>query len=220
MPIGAPLAAAGLGVAGSLFGAHSQNKAAKNAANAQTAGANAGIAENGRQFDLVQSLLNPFVQGGTNAFGAQQNLIGLNGAGNQQSAIDAIQNSPFFQAQLNQGNNALLQQASATGGLRGGNIQSALGQFAPNLLNQMVQNQFSNLGNLSSYGANAAAGVGTAAQNTAQANSALYGNIGDAQANSALMRGANQAGLASSLGGLGSNLMLGYNNKGPLAGLF
>lgn len=217
---GAATVAGGLGLAGSALSARSQSKAAKSAANAETAAANAGIAENQRQFDLVQKLLQPYVQGGTNAFGAQQNLLGLNGNASQQSAIDAIQNSPLFQSQLQQGNNAILQQAAATGGLRGGNVQAAIGQFAPNLLNQAVQNQFANLGSLSSYGLGAATGTGNAAQSMASQNSALFGNIGQAQANSALLRGANNASFISGLANLGGNAILGYNGKGPLAGLF
>ncbi|WP_449405980.1 hypothetical protein [Massilia phosphatilytica] len=40
--------------------------------------------------------------------------------------------APRFQALQQQGNDAILANASATGGLRGGNVQGALGQFSRN----------------------------------------------------------------------------------------
>jgi len=154
----------------------------------------------------VQSLLKPYVEGGTAAFKQQQNLLGVGGAAAQQQAIGALQNSPFFQAQLNQGTNALLQNASATGGLRGGNTQAALAQFAPQLLQQTYQNQLSNLGGLSSMGLGAATGTGNAAQNTAAQNSELFGNMGQAQAGAYLARGQNTQDMIGSLAGAAGRL--------------
>jgi hypothetical protein len=54
----------------------------------------------------------------------------------------------------------------ATGGLRGGNVQAALGQFQPQLLAQLIDQQYSRLGGLTSIGQNAAAGVGNAGMST------------------------------------------------------
>jgi hypothetical protein len=99
-----------------------------------------GIEEQRRQFDEIQKLLSPYVQAGTGAisgfqpfqeagaqaFEQQQALAGLRGPEAQQAAIAQIEQSPFLQAQIRQGEEAMLQRASATGGLRGGNIQAAL----------------------------------------------------------------------------------------------
>ncbi len=198
--------AAAIGVGSSIMSNRAANKAAGRAADAQTAAAQMGVEENRRQFDLVQSLLKPYVEGGTAAFKQQQNLLGVGGAAAQQQAIGALQNSPFFQAQLNQGTNALLQNASATGGLRGGNTQAALAQFAPQLLQQTYQNQLANLGGLASAGLGAATGTGNAAQNTAAQNSKLFGNMGQAQAGAALARGQNTQDLIGSLAGAAGGL--------------
>jgi hypothetical protein len=65
-----------------------------------------------------------------------------------------------------QGEEALLQRASATGGLRGGNIQGALAQFRPALLNQAIEQQYGRLGGMTSLGQQSAAGVGTAGMQT------------------------------------------------------
>lgn len=176
--------------AGALGGAYLSSKAAGDASDAQSASAAAGQQEVARQFDQIQQLLSPYVTAGTGALGAQQNLLGLNGNDAQQAAIDAIQNSPAFTSALKTGETSLLQNASATGGLRGGNIQSALAQFSPNLLTQLIQSQLSNLGGLTSIGQNAAAGVGNAGMQTGNTIAGLIQQGGAAQAGGALAQGA------------------------------
>ena len=199
--------AAVVGVAGSVYSAHQGNKAAGRAADAQTAAAQMGVEENRRQFDFIQELMKPYVDSGKTALNQQMGMLGLNGAAAQQQAIGALQNSPFFQAQLNQGTNALLQNASATGGLRGGNTQAALAQFAPQLLQQTFQNQLANVGQLATQGQNAAAGVGAQAANTAAQNSELFGDIGQAQAGAYLARAKNNQNMIGGLFGMAGNIL-------------
>jgi hypothetical protein len=153
-----------------------------------------------RQFEPNPKLLSPYVTAGTGALSAQQDLLGLNGTGAQQTAISGIQSSPQFTALQQSGQNAILANASATGGLRGGNVQSALGQFSPQLLAQMIQQQYSNLGGLTSIGQNAAAGVGNAGQNTANSVTTLLGQQGSAAAGAALASGKADASLYNTLG--------------------
>ncbi len=147
---------------GQLTGAGDAADAAQAAANTQAASAQAGIDEQKRQFDALQAMLKPFVEGGTSAFGAQQNLVGLNGSDAQRQALLGIEGSPQFASLMQQGENGILQNASATGGLRGGNVQGALAQFRPQMLQALIDQQYSRLGGLSGLGANAAAGVGSA----------------------------------------------------------
>jgi hypothetical protein len=128
-------------------------------------------------------------------------LAGLSGANAQQQAIQGIQNGPQFAAMTQAGEAGILANASATGGLRGGNVQAALGQFRPQVLSQLIDQQYSRLGGLSAMGQNAAAGVGTAAQNTGQAVSGLMQQQGAARAGGALASG--QA-WGNALGGIGS----------------
>lgn len=144
-----------------LTGAKQAGKAAQKAATTQAAAAEAGIAEQRRQFDTLVSLMAPYVAAGTGPQGAlpaQQALLGLRGAGAQERAIAGIEQSPIFQALARQGEEAILQQASATGGLRGGNVQAALAQFRPQMLNQLIEQQYERLGGLSKLGQAAAAG--------------------------------------------------------------
>jgi hypothetical protein len=174
---------------GDLTGANKQADAANAASKTQAASAQAGIDEYRRQFDALQKLLQPFVSGGTNAMTALSNLIGLGGSNAQASAVSEIQNSPEFTAALQSGENAIRQNASATGGLRGGNTQAALAQFSPQLLAQTINNQYSRLGNLASLGQNAAAGVGNAGLSTGSGISNLLQQKGAALAGGQLAQG-------------------------------
>ena len=172
-----------------VVGGIMQSNAASEAAGAQTAAAEAGIAEQRRQFDMVRELLKPYVEVGTPALQQQQALIGLQGAEAQQAAIAGLEGSPLFQARVRQGEEALLQRASATGGLRGGNIQAALAQFRPQMLQQEIETQYGRLGGLTSLGQQSAAGVGTAGMQTGARVAGLYGDVGAAQAGKELAQG-------------------------------
>lgn len=136
---------------------------------------------------------------------AQRNLLGLNGNAAQASAIQALQGSPQFTSMLQQGENSILQNASATGGLRGGNTQAALAQFSPALLAQTINDQYARLGGLTSLGQNAAAMQGNAGMQTGNNIANLLAQSGSAQAGNALAQGRAQAGMWNSLaGGIGS----------------
>ncbi len=197
MAIGAAIGAAVVGAWGAKKSADAQEDAARSASGAQTAATQASIEEQRYQFDQMQELLAPFVEGGTEAFRAQQGLLGLAGPEDQAMAIDALQQSPQFLALVDQGEEALLQRASATGGLRGGNIQSALAQFRPQLLSQTIENQLNRLGGLTQIGQASAAGVGSAGLSTGSNISNLLQQSGAAQAGSALASGASSANLYS-----------------------
>ena len=162
--------------------ASAQSQAAGQAADTQAGAAQAGIDEQRRQFDLTQNLLQPYTQAGAPALQQQQAFLGLGGAPAQQQAIQGIEQSPAMQAMLQQGENAMLQNASATGGLRGGNIQGALAQFRPQLLNQLINQQYERLGGLTNLGQASAAGVGAAGMQTGENIANLLGQQGAAQA--------------------------------------
>lgn len=165
------------------------SKSAKKAANAQTAAAEMGVEEQRYQFDALQKLLKPYAAAGNGALGAQQDLLGLNGIGKQRGAISGIENGAQFQALLQQGEDAILQNASATGGLRGGDVQSALGQFRPQLLSALIDQQYSRLGGITSIGQNAAAMTGNAGMQAGNSIAGLMQQSGAAQAGAALAQG-------------------------------
>lgn len=196
----------GAGLGGAIEG----EEAVGQASQAQQQSAQAGIDEQRRQFDAIQKLLQPYTEAGTGALTQQQALLGLGTPGAQQQAITALQASPQFQALQQQGENAILQNASATGGLRGGNVQGALAQFRPALLSSLINQQYERLGGLTALGQNAAAGVGNAGMSTGSNIATLLGRQGQAQAGgilgqqSALTGGINQAfGAIQGAGGFG-----------------
>ena len=201
-------------IGSSVIGGVVQSNAARTAANVQTEAADAGIAEQRRQFDAAKALLQPYVdagepalaalspyaEAGTGALQGQLALAGLSGVDAQRAAISAIEQGGEYQALVGAGEEAILQNASATGGLRGGNVQGALAEFRPQVLSSLINQQYSRLGgltnmglttqqNLATIGQNAAAGVGTAGLQTGSNIANLYGDQGAAAAGSALASG-------------------------------
>lgn len=192
-----------------ITGVTAANKAAK----AQTAGAEASIAEQRRQFDTMQGLMDPYVQAGTGALEQQQALSGQLGPEAQQAAIAGIQGGAGFQASQLAGETSILQNAAATGGVRGGNTQGALAQFAPALLGQAIDQRYSQLGGLAGAGQNAAAGLGAAGMNMGANVGAGLSNIGNIGAQQQLAGYNRQRGFVGDmfgglmgLGGLGIDL--------------
>ena len=74
-------------VGSAVIGGVAQSRAAKSAAGAQQQSAQAGIDEQGRQFDEMRRLLQPYVDVGQPALTAQQAQLGLLGPEQQQAAM-------------------------------------------------------------------------------------------------------------------------------------
>ena len=181
----------------------SGKNAAERATAAQVGAANQGIATQRTAQEQAQALMQPYLDAGTPALqglqpyataGApalqqQQAAIGLQGPEAQQAYIDQLEQSPYMQAMMEQGENALLQNASATGGLRGGNTQQALMEMRPELMQKYMDQQYSRLGGISQAGMQP------------QGNIAQMGQASAAgQASGALQTGANIAGLQGQIG--------------------
>ena len=77
---------------------------------------------------------------------------GQSGAQIQQSAIDQLKASPLYQSLFHNGQETVLNNAAATGGLRGGNTQSSLANFGADTLAQVIQQQIANLGQVAGQG--------------------------------------------------------------------
>ena len=213
MPVAAAVGVVGASIVGGAMSSKAQKKAAQSASNAQVAASEMGVEEQRRQFDAVQKLLKPYADAGLSGLTGQQDLLGINGNAAQQAAINNINNGSEMQTYLQQGENAILQNASATGGLRGGNTQAALAQFRPQLLNQLVNQRYQNLAGMTALGQNAAAGTGNAGMQTASNISNLYQQTGAAQAGAALAQGQASAnmwnGVSSTIGTLGGMKLTG-----------
>lgn len=290
-----------VGVGGSLISGMSQSSAANKASKAQQQAADAQIAESRRQFDLVQSLLKPYVSAGNTALSSMLDLLGLggssgqgalptittipgvndpqnvgrggvtslggNGSGRdggarvvntpagpkysvngqifnsmaeaqafaeanrtggtdpisaqqaQENAINGLANGAQFKALVGQGEEALLANAAATGGLRGGDTAGALAQFRPGMLQALIDKQLANLGGLAANGQNAAGMTGTAAQNSGSQVIGALGDRGAAQAGGYLARASAFKGMLGDVAngfGMGSGTTGGMGTFGDL----
>jgi hypothetical protein len=180
----------GLATAGtSAIGAHQQSQAAKGATAAQVAAGDKAIAEGQRQFDAFQKVLAPYTEGGESALGGMLDILGLSGPEKASEAVIDIESSPVFQSIAEQGEKGILARASATGGLRGGNVQGALAQFRPNLLNNFINQRFGQLGSVAQLGQASAAGTGAAGIETGRQAQSILQNQGEAVGQGLLARG-------------------------------
>lgn len=105
------------------------------------------------------------------------NVLGLNGAAGNNAAMTALQNTPGYQFQLQQGDNALTAQAAATGQLASGNTALALSNYNQGLAGTTYNNYVSQLQpylNASNAAAGGIAGVNTGLGN---ALAGQYGNL-------------------------------------------
>lgn len=167
-----------------VFEAPGKRKAASSAAAWQQAGLNDYINEIRGTQNANDEMFQPFVQSGQKAVGAQDDLVGINGNDAQDAAITGLQGSPLFESLMRNGQNTILANGAATGGIRGGNIQGSLANFGRDTLSGVIQQQLANLGGLSSQG------LGAINTQTAQDNSTAdtIGNL--------------RSGIAQSKGGL------------------
>lgn len=184
-PITAAIAG-GASLVGSIGSAAIGASSAKKAGQYQVQAAEAGAAEQRAAREETRRLLQPYVEAGGPALQAQMAALGFAGPEAQAKYVSQQEKSPIFQAIARQGEEAMLQKASATGGLRGGNIQGALAQFRPSLLNQFLNQQYERLGGMTTLGQQSAAGVGSAGMQSASAISGLLSEMGAARAGSAL----------------------------------
>jgi hypothetical protein len=197
-----------------LVGGAMQADAAGDAADAMAGAADRGIAENRRQFDTVRELLSPYVNAGNASLTAYQDLTGVNGPDKQRVAMQSLETSPQFASLVKQGENAVLQNASATGGLRGGNVQGALADQRTNILNGLVNQQLGRYMPIVNTGQASAAGVGNAAMSTGSNVAGLMGQAGAAQAGG-IVAGTNA--ITNTLGGIGG-FFAGQNAAAPTTG--
>ena len=193
------LAGAALNIGGSIYNSSQQKKASDSASNSLVQGNNSALDLQRSQYEQIQKMLLPFVQGGTTAFQSQQALSGALGADAQKAEMLKIEQSPQFTDAIQQGEQGILANASATGGLRGGNTQAALAQFRPRILNEMVNQKFGQYGQIASAGQNAAVNQGQFGGNYASNAGLIQQGIGQAQGQNQINRGQSNQNLFNNL---------------------
>lgn len=139
------------------------------------------------QLAASQGRLDTYETAGTDALSQIRGILGLNGNDAQAASVAALQNSPLFKSLMRGGQDILLNNASATGGLRGGNFERGLADFSSDTLAQTIQQMIGNWSGLSTAGQNATefgAGLG---QNNANMLAGL--DTGSGQSNAGAILG-------------------------------
>lgn len=145
---------------GTLVGGYIASEGAKSAAEEQAEAAEAATAESASQFAATQASLAPFTEAGEAALEQQSALLGLSGTEAQQAAFDAFAESPGQQYLREQQERALVRNASAVGGLGGGNVLTALQEQAAGIASTDLENQLNRLAGISGTGQTAATDIG------------------------------------------------------------
>lgn len=153
--IGAGALSAGATVAGSALAADATNNAT-----------NAAVNEQNTALNQQATLSAPYRGLGTTALPQYEALLGIGKGANSATTLSALQNTPGYQFTQQQGEQGILNQASASGGVSG-NTLTALDQYNTGLADQTYQTALGNAQGAVGLGQAAAAGqasnIGTAA---------------------------------------------------------
>tara|TARA_R110000782_G_scaffold203609_1_gene292157 strand:- start:333 stop:1238 length:906 start_codon:yes stop_codon:yes gene_type:complete len=197
------------GIVSGIFGG---GNAAEDAATIQSQSADKGVAEQRRQFDITQKTLKPSIEAGTQALAIQQALLGFGSPEEQTAAMSDFNESPAQQFIRQRQEKALVANASATGGLGGANIQTALQEQAANIAGSQYGEYYNRLAGLSGTGQQAASTQGQLGANmasniqqgyNASGQAQASGILGAQQANAAIGQQVLGAGVGAGLGALG-----------------
>lgn len=175
------------------------SKSAGDAADAQSASAQAGMESQERMFEKSLELQQPYRQAG---YDALPQLQGLTTPEGRATTLQSYYAGPEFQQLQAQTEEQQLRNAAATGGLRGGVNQAALATIAPQLGQQYLSNQYNQLTGLANLGMGAASQGASGAMGLGSGISALQQQAGQARAQQQLAQGNIWGNVASDFGGL------------------
>jgi hypothetical protein len=147
--------------------------AAGSAADSQAQSAQNSLQFSQAQYADQQKNIAPYLGAGQTGVTAYGNLIGTNGDTAQNTAIGEIKAGPQYQGLMQTGNENILANASATGGLRGSNTSNTLANTSIGTLNNLITQRLSGYGQLMSNGLNAISGQQAA-------NNAAYTGVSNA----------------------------------------
>ena len=172
-----------------MIGGGKAKKATRRAEELQFQAAQEGIRETARQFDLTRGDFASEQRLGEDSITNYRGLVGLDGAEAQQSQINLLRETPLYQSLFNNGRDAILANASATGGLRGGNVQDGLARFSADTLSSVIQNQLAAYSGGIGVGIGSDQAIGAFGANAVANQSDLRNQGAGARAQGALVRG-------------------------------
>lgn len=174
---GISVATGGLIDGGDLLGSFTGENAAdaaRDASRTQVALGREAIEEQRLAREEFRELTEPFVAAGTESLPLLQQAIS--------DPSSRVLSNPFFQALAGEQEQRLMASQAARGKLGSGETNMLLQRNLLNLGQQFAQQDIGNLFNLSTLGANIAAGQGSAGMQTAQTTGNLLTQIGNARA--------------------------------------
>jgi len=121
--------------------------------------------------------ISPFAASGTAANAQLSNLLGLSGNENNEELLNQMRNTPGYQFQLQQGQQAIDRAQASRGGFFSGEALKASQQYGQGLADQVYNDYVRNLQQQSAQGLGAAGGMAN-----------LYQQGGDIRANTTLAR--------------------------------
>jgi len=194
MPVAVPLAIAGA----SVVGAVAQSSAASKAAKAQTQASQLAAQTQKDFYGQSKEVLNPYIQGGTQAYSTLNNLLGV--GGNSETMQSTLESLPGYQFSLGQGLKATQGGYAARGlGSSGGALKGAA-NYATGLANNQYGNYVGQLQNSATTGANAASALAGYGTQTGQGVAGNQVGAGNAQAGAAVATGNAIANAGNSIG--------------------
>lgn len=156
------------------------------AASAQKSAANTASQTELNMYGQNKAELDPFIQGGTAAYGTLNQLLGVGGSGNSSQMQDTLNNLPGYQFTLGQGLKSVQNSATARGlGVSGAALKGAA-NYSTGLANSQYGNYVNQLqtsANTGESAANALAGVGTTVAGQVGGNQIGAGNASAAASN-------------------------------------
>lgn len=182
------------------------------AAQIQERTAEKALAETQRQYDVTRGDQLPNIDTGHQALAQQRNLTGLEGQTAQQQAFNEFNESPGQAWLRNRTMQGVLNNASATGSLGGGNTKRALQANAAGLASQEYGQHYNRLAGLSGTGQQSASNIGAlGAQQSGLASNlmmaggqaAASGQLGSAQARASGLQQQAQMGAAQTQSNVG-----------------
>lgn len=205
--------------AAAVVGAGASIYAGNKAAGAAKSAANSSIAEQNSEYNQTRADQAPFRTAGVSALDQISKLYGLDSTdasgnvvkGTGKADFSGFTNSPGFQFDLGQGQDAINRSAAARGGLLSGAAVKAGQTYATGLADQSFQQYVGNLSSVAGVGQAATNATQTAGTNAANSISGAYTQAGNARASAYENTGQTIGGATNSLAG---NYLL-YNYLNP-----
>lgn len=214
------------------------SQASKDAARRQQQAAREALALQREMFERQQANLEPFRASGLQAQNRLMSMLGLSndpqaegyGSLARDFSMQDFEQDPGYAFRMSEGLKALERSAAGRGGAASGAAMKGITQYGQNLASQEYQNAFnrymanrqarlSPLQNLMGMGANAAAGLSSAAGQFGQIAGQTYGDIGNAQA-AGIMGSANAlaGGIGGAINAFQRNQLINRSDSGSIYG--